>query len=147
MLHTRQYCRDTFLAIDKNVANGRIHSPQLWRTKKYYWTSLNYINRYKVVLQTEFSPSVLRHLFTNTSNSVLFSQWRILQHLNHSWTSIWSDGDKSGDVGKLPLLLTRPDTRTVWIFSKQCSKTNLSFRWYISMYINNNVDKKPVIFY
>ena len=24
------------------MANGRIHSTQLWRTKKYYWTSLCY---------------------------------------------------------------------------------------------------------
>ncbi len=26
--------------VDGNVANGHIHSPQLWRTEEYCWTSL-----------------------------------------------------------------------------------------------------------
>jgi hypothetical protein len=31
----------TLLLDHKNVANGLIYSPQLWRTQKYCWTSLS----------------------------------------------------------------------------------------------------------
>ena len=42
--NTQHSAVEMLLSCHKNVANGCKQSPQLWRTKKYYWTSLLYVN-------------------------------------------------------------------------------------------------------
>jgi len=58
--------------INKNVANIHIHSPQLWRTKNYCWTSLNYMFMYWYEVKFKFTQIKSRKAIFQTLRSSCF---------------------------------------------------------------------------